>query len=143
MIFPVLRFDFRLHPRLTDNVWQAQMAGCPKILTYNGIDPLARRDARRNAMRFDHDGARYEIPHIESRDEYPFACAVEGGARSWVGHVPPAENSAQGGLISAFLRQNGFVRGARFRVEPINHPQGRVTRPCRSACAGCPSPCRY
>jgi hypothetical protein len=35
MSLPVLRFDSRQHPLLADNVWQAQMAGCPKILTYN------------------------------------------------------------------------------------------------------------
>jgi hypothetical protein len=143
MILPVLRFDFLQHQLLADNVWQAQMAGCPKILTYNGRDPALRRTTRGEAMHYQHGGARYEIPHMDSRDEYPFACAVEGGGRSWVGHIPPAQNSAQGGMISAFIQRHGLVAGARFRVEVVNHRNGRVTSRCLPACHGCPAPCPY
>ena len=143
MALSILRFDWRQHGRLADNVWHAQMAGCPKTLTYNGRDPLLRRQMRGDAMHFEHAGDRYEIPRVDSRDEYPFACTFEGGGRSWVGHVPPGENSAQGGLISAFLRQNGMTAGGRFRVEVLNHPRGRVTNACQPACAGCPRPCPH
>ena len=82
-------------------------------------------------MHFEHDGMLHEIPHILSRDEYPFACTVEGGG-VWVGHIPAAQNSAQGGLIAGFLRRHNIVanRGAmsRFRVTVVNHPKGPVTR---------------
>jgi hypothetical protein len=41
------------------------------------------------------------------------------------------------------LKQHGLAAGARFRVEVVNHPKGRVTRPCLPACLGCPAPCPY
>jgi hypothetical protein len=79
-------------PQLADNIWNAQMAGAPKILTYSGPDVTLRRATRRGAMHFQHGGAQHEIPHILSRDEYPFACSLEGGHSSWVGHIHgPAE----------------------------------------------------
>jgi hypothetical protein len=67
----------------------------PRVLTYNG--PYLGRQNRKAALHFDLDGIRQEVMHILSRDEYPFACTVEGGRASWVGHIPPGQNSAQGG----------------------------------------------
>ncbi len=130
MRYPEMKIDWRTHPSLADNIWHAQMAGRPNVLTYAGSDPSARRATRRAAMRFEHEGLRYEIPRAHSRDEYPFACTVEGGD-VWVGHIPPHENDAQGGLISAFLKRHHIVadRGefSRFMVTVINHPRGPVT----------------
>jgi hypothetical protein len=114
---------------MADNVWHAQNAGWPKVLTYNGPDLTLRRANRRAAMHYEHGGDRYEIPHILSRDEYPFACTREGGS-GWVGHIPAAQNSAQGGLIAGFLRRHNIRpdRGemSKFRVVVINHPHGPV-----------------
>jgi hypothetical protein len=130
MKYPELRIDWLLHPRLADNIWHAQMANCPRVLTYNGPDLRIRRENRNAAMHYNHDGRRYEIPHILSRDEYPFACTLEGGS-GWVGHIPASENSAQGGLIAVFLRRHGIVagrgEGSKFAVTVINHPRGPVT----------------
>jgi deoxyribonuclease NucA/NucB len=127
MSYPELKIDWRRYPKLADNIWHAQMAGWPKVLTYNGPDLTLRRAQRNAAMHFEHAGARYEIPHILSRDEYPFACTREGGG-VWVGHIPPAQNSAQGGMIATFLLANRIVAGSKFAVTVINHPRGPVTR---------------
>jgi hypothetical protein len=128
--------DFKL---LVDNVWHAQMAGCPKILTYSG--PRLSRGTRSAAMHFELGGAIEEIPHILSRDEYPFACTREGGASSFVGHVPGHQNSVQGGKIAAFVRQNNISPGSRFIVRVLNHPRGPVTSFCKNRgaqpCPGC------
>ena len=109
MTYPVLEFDYRNASitALADTIWHAQMAGCPKILTYNGPDVTLRRATRRDAMHYDHGAGRYEIPRILSRDEYPFACTLEGGRASWVGHVPGRENSVQGGMIAVGAGSGG------------------------------------
>jgi hypothetical protein len=51
-----------------------------------------------------------------TRDEYPFASSVEGGAGAWVGHVPARQQRAQGALIAEFIRKNNFMPGDRYRV---------------------------
>ncbi|HEX4765510.1 MAG TPA: NucA/NucB deoxyribonuclease domain-containing protein [Lichenihabitans sp.] len=137
MIYPVLEFDYLRHGHLATNVWHAQMAGHPKILTYNGPD--MGRANRRASMRIEHDDGRTEaIPRILSRDEYPFACTVEGGRSAWVGHIPPEQNSAQGGLIAAFLRSKHVFPDngprSRFVAAVTNYPDGPVTNPCKPAC---------
>jgi hypothetical protein len=107
------------------------MDGHPKVLTYNGPDIVVRKATRKAALHYFYDGQLYEIPRILSRDEYPFACTVEGGGSSWVGHIPAVENSAQGGLIAAFLRRWGIVANkgehSKFEVSVENHPSGHVT----------------
>ena len=132
MTYPVLQIDWRIYPELADNIWHAQMAGWPKLLTYCGPDLALKKSNRKSAMRYEHGGEWYHIPRILSRDEYPFACTLEGGD-SWVGHIPPEQNSAQGGLIAAFLRRHGIVGGrgeeSKFLVEVVNHPRGPATRP--------------
>jgi hypothetical protein len=147
MVHPTLIFDYARNRLLADNIWNAQMAGHPKVLTHSGPDLMQRREARRGAMHFEHEGGLFEIPHILSRDEYPFACTLEGGRASWVGHIPPTENSAQGGLIAAFLRQNVVAprRGemSKFLVRIVNHPKGPVTVPCKPPCASCRPRCKY
>lgn len=150
MTYPILKLDYkhsyksssndlRNFKLLVDNVWHAQMAGCPKILTYSG--PNLSRPNRSAAMHFDFNGAVGEIPHILSRDEYPFACTKEGGAASFVGHVPGHQNSVQGGMIAAFLRKEKIMPGSHFIVEVLHHPSGPVTNFCRNKgglpCPGC------
>jgi len=97
MSFPELVIDYFMHRDLADNIWHAQMAGHPQVLTCSGPDLLLRRTTRSDAMRYEDGEARGEIPRIQSRDEYPFACTIEGGGSSWVGHIPGHQNSAQGG----------------------------------------------
>ena len=131
MPYPVLEIDWRRYAQLADNIWQAQMAGWPRVLTYNGPDVVLRRAQRYAAMHYNYEGRVGEIPGILSRDEYPFACTVEGGT-AWVGHIPGRENSAQGGLIAAFLKRHQIMpcRGelSKFAVTAVNHPRGPVTR---------------
>jgi hypothetical protein len=138
-MYPVLEFNHHSHPQLADNIWNAQMAGHPKVLTYNGPRIELRRATRRAAMHYEAGGSIYEIPHVLSRDEYPFACTVEGGRASWVGHIPGRENSAQGGLIAAFIVKHSLFgrsgEAARFIVRVLNHPRGKVTGTCRPPCA--------
>jgi hypothetical protein len=147
MSYPVLEFDWRKNNSLADNIWNAQMAGHPKILTYSGPDLTVRRAARRGAMHFEHLDLRYEIPHILSRGEYPFACTLEGGKASWVGHIPGRENSSQGGMIAAFLREHLISpernETSKFLVRVTNHPGGPVTATCKPRCAACAIRCQY
>lgn len=94
-------------------------------------------------MHFELDGLRQEILHILSRDEYPFACTLEGGRASWVGHIPGRQNSSQGGLIAGFLRTNGIqpytsgkpvdAEKAKFEVLVIHHPRGPVVPPGKTS----------
>jgi hypothetical protein len=139
MPYPVLEIDWTKYPDLADNIWHAQMTGRKNILTYNG--PNLGKANRKEAMHFELNGIRQEIMHILSRDEYPFACTREGGGASWVGHIPGGQNSAQGGLIAAFLRANGIVGCAtngsdpeksKFEVRVIKHPNGKVKVPAPS-----------
>jgi hypothetical protein len=135
--YPVLDIDWSRNKELADNIWNAQMACCPMVLTYCG--PALGKGNRKDAMHFDLDGIRQEILHILSRDEYPFACTLEGGRASWVGHIPAKQNSSQGGLIASFIRANGIqpcdrndpksVERAKFVVRVINHPNGPVVPP--------------
>jgi peptidoglycan hydrolase-like protein with peptidoglycan-binding domain len=115
---PVLTFDYRTHPELADNIWHAQMAGHPQVLTAGN----ALSDINRTA-------ALWGIPRILSRDEYPFAFTQEGGGASWIGHIPLSQQWAQGGIISIFIRRHSIRAGDRFRVTVVNHPRGPVTRP--------------
>ncbi len=133
MSYPVLIIDWQQYNDLADNIWNAQMTGRARILTYMG--PNMGKANRNEAMHFELDGVRQEIMHLLSRDEYPFACTLEGGKASWVGHIPGRQNSAQGGLIAAFLRVNGIVgyvpgsgsaKKSKFEVRVINHPRGPV-----------------
>jgi hypothetical protein len=139
--YPVLIIDWDRNHELADNIWHAQMACCPQILTYCG--PALGAGNRKGAMRFELDGISQEILRILSRDEYPFACTLEGGSASWVGHIPPAQNSSQGGLIASFLRGNNIqtcssrsaknAEKSRFEVRVVNRPNGPVVPPphCR------------
>ena len=132
MKYPELIIDWHRNPLLADNIWHAQRAGHPKVLTYNGSDTALRNAA----MRYEHKGSTYEIPTIQSkvlqRDEYPFACTKEGGGGAWIGHIPSKQNSAQGGLISGFRKRHSIVAGrgeqSKFIVKVINHPCDPVTK---------------
>ena len=104
---PRLIIDHMRYPQLADNIWHAQMDGHPKVLTYNGPDIVVRKATRKAALHYFYDGQLYEIPRILSRDEYPFACTVEGGGSSWVGHIPAVEKFRPGRIDSSVLKTVG------------------------------------
>jgi hypothetical protein len=103
---PELKISRSKYPQLADNIENAQKAGHPNVLTHGG-------NARANRK-----AATSGVPQIKNttRDEYPFASSKEGGAGSWVGHVPGSQNSAQGGLISNFVQKNNIKPGDKYRV---------------------------
>ncbi len=135
---PILDFDWKDLPNIADNIWQAQMAGWPQVLTYRGPLPQAEsRGIRKQTMSFEVGNQSYGIPKFaaaNARDEYPFACTVEGAAadgarKPWVGHVPPRENFIQGGMLAAFIKQNNITAtgpNRQFQVRVLNHPRGPV-----------------
>jgi hypothetical protein len=58
------------------------------------------------------------LPNISplSRDEYPFASSMEGGAGSWVGHVPVSQQNAQGAILKNFYKLYNIQPGDVYRV---------------------------
>ncbi|MBK7850410.1 MAG: hypothetical protein IPJ66_04505 [Bacteroidetes bacterium] len=127
--YPVLEINYLQYPDLADNIWHAQMSEHPQILTYAGSDPGRRKEA----MTIVDGNTTSQVPRILSRDEYPFACTLEGGRSTAIGHIPARQNSSQGGLISSFIRQNGISPNcgelSKFIVKVTNHPKGEVTVP--------------
>jgi hypothetical protein len=105
---PVFEIDRRLLPQLADNIRHAQRAGHPDVLTRAAIG--ANAGNRRNALT--------GVPHVPglTRDEYPFASTVEGGAGAWVGHILGVENSRGGTLLGDFYRTHGIRPGDCFTV---------------------------
>jgi len=103
---PELEISAKRYPELSENILNAQKAGHPDILTHGG-DIAANRAA-----------ALQGIPNIKpySRDEYPFASSQEGGAGSWVGHVPVSQQNAQGALMKNFFSKYNIQPGDRYRV---------------------------
>ncbi len=136
---PVLIFDWKELPYIADSIWNAQMAGWERILTYRG--PLPRNESsgiRRQTMKYEVESIGYRIPTglDVDRDEYPFACTLEGSSRDgsrqcWVRSVPRIENQKQGGRLRAFLLEkniSAFPPNNRFEVRVINHPRGPIVR---------------
>lgn len=147
MAFPFLpgfEINWNTHREVADNVYNAQMAGAPKVLTYNGADPRMHRKTRAKAMTWNDGKKSGEVPqtdNVTDRDEYPFACTAEGGERSWIGHVISNENQHSGSLLGVLLK--GKPAGYVFRVIVINHPKGLVTNRCRKPCAACMPVCAF
>ncbi|WP_027519164.1 NucA/NucB deoxyribonuclease domain-containing protein [Bradyrhizobium sp. WSM1417] len=149
MDLPVLTIDFKTHPNIADNIFDAQMDGAPKVLTYDGTNPMVRRAA----MSFNDSGYSGKVPILKpspgflagaktDRDEYPFACTREGGSASRIAHVPSGENRSAGALMLAFFKKHGMAKGSHFRVRVVSHQRGEVMRPCRLKCQGCAALCR-
>jgi hypothetical protein len=139
--FPILEIDWNDLPCIADNIWNAQMAGWERVLTYRGPLPTSMsRGIRKQTMLYEAGGNTYKIPtfpgnkDLNSRDEYPFACTVEGTSLNGnrqvhVFHVPPVENNKQGGMLSAFIQRNNITAtgpNRKFEVRVINHPKGPV-----------------
>ena len=149
MKVPVFTISYQTHPNIADNIFDAQMDGAPKVLTYDGTNPVLRRAA----MRFNDGRDVGKVPVVRpndafmagvvtDRDEYPFACTLEGGSASRIAHVPAGENRSAGALMLAFFNRLGMTRGSYFRTEVTGHRRGPVVRPCRTKCRGCASFCR-
>jgi hypothetical protein len=49
---------------------------------------------------------------------------MEGGAGSWIGHVPRSQQCSQGALIKNFIKKYNMNAGDQYRVRVINHPGG-------------------
>jgi hypothetical protein len=114
---PVMVYDWKDERirQIAENIWHAQMAGWPAILTY--VWRPRKYRIRGKSLR--------GIPNIESRDEYPFASTLENEGSVWVGHAPAEKQNKQGTLISAFYARHGaYKKGTtfKFRVSVINFP---------------------
>jgi hypothetical protein len=113
---PVMEYDWRDESirQIAENIWHAQMAGWPRVLTY------VRRDKyliRKESLR--------DIPKIQSRDEYPFASTLENEGSVWIGHALKSQQDAQRNLMSRFYQRNkAYVKGTtlKFEVRVINYP---------------------
>ena len=102
---------------IAENIWHAQMAGWPRILTYLYRSRSDKRGLRRMSLA--------QVPGIQSRDEYPFASTLENEGSVWVGHASQAQQDAQRDLINRFYRENNFYTkdsDLRFEVRVINVP---------------------
>jgi hypothetical protein len=62
MAYPKLQINYLTHSQLADNIWHAQMAAHPRVLTYAGPDIVLRRETRHAALHFNHGGSLFEIP---------------------------------------------------------------------------------
>jgi hypothetical protein len=110
---PTLTIDASKYPQLDENIAHAQAAGHPQVLTYNGggAASVSNRSAATSG-----------IPKLKgtSIDEYPFASSVQGGSGAWVGHVPVAQQNAQGAILRNFYGSAGIRAGDSFIVKVIN-----------------------
>lgn len=146
---PIMLYDYRELPETSENIWHAQMAGWPRILTYDGRTSLsdenyvfegsADRRKRIAQKRRDNledvdagDMGRFRIPSSMAvwRDEYPFASTVENAGSTWVGGADAEEQREQAKLISRFYSkykartyQKDHGRPFWFEVKVVNMPQ--------------------
>ena len=124
---PIMKFDYRELPRISEGIWHAQKAGWPRILTYDYVSDLVLRKRQAYAKRYENIRAAGVVFSRESSaDEYPFASTVENAGSTFISNVPGQEQNRQGGLISAFYRehQQQILAGKPFwfEVKVINAP---------------------
>jgi hypothetical protein len=131
---PIFEVDWKTHRFLAENIWEALKAGHPSILTR--CDVATNKANRSVVMGYEvdtRDGRqRFEVPRTYSRDrsdrdEYPFACTLEGGGGAWIGHVHFSQNRSGGGLLNQFFKTNGIESypspNSKFQVKVLNHPR--------------------
>ena len=144
---PVMIYDYREMPETTLNIWHAQKAGWPIILTYDGRFMLETGDLESSTARGKRVGkkrrdnledvdagsmGRFRIPTSRDvwRDEYPFASTVENSGSTWVGNCDADEQRAQAILIQSFYLKHGahmhhVLKGRPFwfEVRTVNTPE--------------------
>lgn len=144
---PVMVYDYTELPQTSENIWHAQKAIWPVILTYDGraalengsVESSASRRTRIGQKRRDNledidagEMGRFRMPSSMAvwRDEYPFASTVENAGSTWVGHCDAGEQRKQARLIWDFYRQHGALtyqsehgRPFWFEVQVVNMPQ--------------------
>lgn len=106
---PTFMVNAKKFPQAAENIFHAQQAGHPEILTYGGkgLNTINR------ALSLNGE---YKFAKFLSLDEYPFAMSMEGGASAWIGHIPLDQNRAVGGLLGNFVLKHGLTEGSKFRV---------------------------
>lgn len=144
---PVMVYDYTELPQTSENIWHAQKARWPVILTYDGraaletgtVESSGSRRKRIGRKRQDNledvdagTMGRFRLPSSMAvwRDEYPFASTVENAGSTWVGHCDAGEQRAQARLIADFYRRHGALtyqsangRPFWFEVRVVNMPQ--------------------
>jgi hypothetical protein len=125
---PIMKYDYKMMPKISENIWHAQMTGWDTILTYDHVSGEQERRRNRSQKRY------YSIikegvirSRNSSADEYPFASTVENAGSVFIGHAPEEEQKRQGGLINAFYMQHKAAAISSekpfwFEVKVINYP---------------------
>jgi hypothetical protein len=120
---PRMTYDYKDMPLIAENIWHAQKAGWPTILTYDHVDASTITRSKKRYANIVQSGV------IRSRkssaDEYPFASTVENAGSTFIGHAPKEEQDKQGGLISAFYARHKAASATKpfwFEVEVKNYP---------------------
>lgn len=103
---PCVVFSYAKAPDLVENIAHALMAGHPGHGTPLIYDPKGAPGRRKDALE--------QVIRYLSRDEWPPASTLQGGKKSWVGHIPGKQNSYQGGVLSQFYKK--LKPGQKFRV---------------------------
>jgi len=104
---PVMAYDWNTMRWTCENIWHAQLAGWPRILTYDYVADTAFKRRLMSHKRYHSlDAAGVIAWPGHWRDEYPFASTVENGGSVFVGHAPISEQIAQGILIKQFYADN-------------------------------------
>lgn len=133
----VMEYDWRELPLTSENIWQAQMAGWCRILTYDYIADKTERGRNRREKRHESltKAGVVSVPALGWRDEYPFASTIENNGSVFVGHAPAAEQRVQAGLISSFFQKyradSCMARTGKsffFEVRVTHYPKGPITR---------------
>jgi hypothetical protein len=127
---PIMRYDYNVLPKVSENIWHAQKAGWNKILTYDYVSDTVTKNVTKRRKRYENirkSGVVYSKD--SSADEYPFASTVENAGSVWIGNVPGDEQDAQGRLIHSFYSEHGaYTYHARhgrpfwFEVKVVNFP---------------------
>jgi hypothetical protein len=124
---PVMKYDFLKLPAISEGIWHAQMAGWPRILTYDHVSEAIMRRSQKRYANIDASGV--VRSRESSADEYPFASTVENAGSTFISNVPGSEQHQQGGLIRAFYARHKDALLADkpfwFEVRVINGPLRR------------------
>lgn len=145
---PIMVYDYRDLPETSENIWHAQKAGWPSILTYDARKhleefgrPETSKERKKRMGKKRYENLEYvdagsmgasSIPTSQAvwRDEYPFASTVENAGSTWVGNVDAEEQRQQARLIRDFYRKYDALGYAAkngkpfwFEVKVIHMPQ--------------------